>query len=41
MKKPSKCYTCYGVCYIDYTLVWNADEKIWMDCLGQACAKGG
>jgi len=41
MKKPSKCYTCYGVCYIDYTLVWNADEKIWMGCLGQACAKGG
>jgi hypothetical protein len=19
MKKPSKCYTCYGTCYCDYT----------------------
>jgi hypothetical protein len=22
MKKPSKCYTCYGTCYYDYTLGW-------------------
>jgi hypothetical protein len=21
MKKPSKCYTCYGMCYCDYTLM--------------------
>jgi len=40
MKKPNKHYTCYGMCYIDYTLVWNACEKVWIACLGQACAKG-
>jgi hypothetical protein len=23
MKKPNKCYTCYGTCYCDSTLMGN------------------
>jgi hypothetical protein len=38
MKKPNK---RYGMCYIEFALLWNACEKVWMACLGQACAKGG
>jgi hypothetical protein len=26
MKKPSICYTCYGICYCDYTLWWMLGE---------------
>jgi hypothetical protein len=26
-KKPSKCYTCYGTCYCDYTFK-TFDEKL-------------